>query len=105
MCLKENAIIGNANAKEDDSPLGMAVAELKKACTCAKRFDELFMNEPVIIPYDSPYFDMLSFDSKGLLVYGPLDKNKRTDDFKWWLSGECFAMLREQSDFKELYSD
>ena len=26
-CLKDNATIGNANAREDDSPLGVAVCE------------------------------------------------------------------------------
>lgn len=79
-----------------------AIEELKKAFEYAKTFDKLFMHDPTVISFNSPYFNLLSFDSADLLVYGPLEDNKRVDNFKWWLSGKCFDTLRENSDFQQL---
>ncbi len=81
---------------------GKAIAELKKAREFAKIFDDLFMQAPTVIPFNTPYFNLLSFNSSDLLVYGPLEDNKRIDRFKWWLSGKCFDVISERSDFKEL---
>ena len=78
------------------------IEELKKARTYAEIFDDLFMHAPTTVPYNSPYFDLLDFDSTDLLVYGPLEENKRIDNFKWWLSGKCFDALRENSEFQKL---
>jgi len=47
----------------------------------------------------------LSFDSADLLVYGSLEDNKRIDNFKWWLSGNCFDVIRERYDFQQLVND
>ena len=79
-----------------------AIKELEKARDYAVTFDNLFMLEPTAIPYNSPYFDLLSFDSADLLVYGPLEENKRIDTFKWWLAGKCFDVIRELSEFQQL---
>ena len=80
----------------------IAEKELKKARTYAEIFDDLFMHAPTTVPYNSPYFDLLDFDSTDLLVYGPLEENKRIDIFKWWMSGKCFDALRENSEFQKL---
>ncbi len=82
-----------------------AIEELKKARAYAQTFDDLFMNSPVSISFNSPYFNMLSFDSTDLLVYGSLEDNKRIDNLKWWLSGKCFDVIRERSDFQELFNN
>ena len=82
-----------------------AIKELKKADLYAQPFDELFMRAPSVVPYNSPYFNLLSYNSADLLVYGPLEDNKRIDNFKWWLSGKCFDSVRVLSDFQELLSD
>lgn len=82
-----------------------AVAALQEARRYAVIFDDLFMRTPVSRLYNSPYFHMLAFDSADLLVYGPLEENLRMDQFKWWLSGECFHLLRGRDDFKLLADD
>ena len=82
-----------------------AIEELKKARDYAVTFDNLFMLEPTAISYNSPYFDLLSFDSADLLVYGSLEDNKRIDNFKWWLSGKCFDVIRERYDFQQLVNN
>ena len=82
-----------------------AIQELKKARDYAVTFDNLFMIKPTVISYNSPYFDLLSFDSTDLLVYGSLEDNKRIDNFKWWLSGNCFDVIRERYDFQQLVND
>ncbi len=79
-----------------------SVEELKKAREYAQTFDELFMHTPTAIPYHSPYFDLLDYDSADMLVYGPLKENKRIDNFNWWLTAVHFDALRERSDFQEL---
>ena len=79
-----------------------AIEELKKAHDYAVTFDNLFMLKPTAVSYNSPYFDLLSFDSADLLVYGALEDNKRIDNFKWWLSGKCFDAIRELSEFQQL---
>ena len=79
-----------------------AIKELEKARNYALAFDDLFMLEPTAISYNSPYFNLLSFDSADLLVYGSLEDNKRIDNFKWWLSGKCFDAIRELSQFQQL---
>ena len=82
-----------------------AIRELKKAREYAEIFDDLFMHAPTAVPYNSPYFDLLEYDSADLLVYGPLEENKRIDNFKWWLSGRCFDAIREQDDFIKLLNE
>jgi len=82
-----------------------AIEELKKARDYAMTFDNLFMLEPTAISYNSPYFDLLSFDSADLLVYGSLEDNKRIDNFKWLLSGKCFDIIREYSEFQQLVNN
>lgn len=82
-----------------------AIEELKKARAYAEIFDDLFMRAPTAIPFNSPYFSLLDYDSADLLVYGPLEENKRIDNLKWWLSGRCFDSIREYSDFKELLNE
>lgn len=82
-----------------------AIQELKNARAYAETFDDLFMHVPTAVPYNSPYFDLLDYDSADLLVYGPLEENKRTDNFKWWLSGRCFDAIRGLDDFSELLND
>ena len=79
-----------------------AIEELKKAREYAVTFDDLFMRAPTVIPFNSPFFSALSYDSANLLVYGPLEENRRMDNFKWWLSGRCFDVIRERSDFQQL---
>ena len=80
------------------------IEELKKAREYAKTFDDLFMHTPTTVPYNSPYFDLLDYDSADMLVYGPLEENKRMDNFNWWLTAVHFDALRERSDFQELLS-
>ena len=82
-----------------------AIKELEKARDYAVTFDKLFMLTPTTIPYNSPYFNLLSFDSADLLVYGSLEDTKRIDNFKWWLSGKCFDVIRELSEFQQLAND
>lgn len=82
-----------------------AIEELEKARDYAVTFDKLFMLTPTAISYNSPYFNLLIFDSADLLVYGPLENNRRIDNFKWWLSGKCFDMIRELSEFQQLEND
>lgn len=82
-----------------------AIEELEKARDYAVTFDKLFMLTPTAISYNSPYFNLLSFDSADLLVYGPLENNRRIDNFKWWLSGKCFDIIRELSEFQQLEND
>ena len=82
-----------------------AADALKQARCCAKTFDDLFMKEPTAVPYHSPFFYLLRYDSKDLLLYGPLDENRLIDRFKWWLSGACFDVIRERKDFKELLTE
>ena len=79
-----------------------AIKELEKARDYAVTFDKLFMLKPTVISYNSPYFNLLSFDSADLLVYGSLEDNKRIDRFKWWLSGKCFDAIRELCEFQQL---
>jgi len=79
-----------------------SVEELKKAREYAEIFDDLFMHKPTAIPYNSPYFDLLDYDSADLLVYGPLEANKRMDNFNWWLSALQFDAIRERDDFQAL---
>ncbi len=80
------------------------IEELKKAREYAKTFDDLFMHTPTTVPYNSPYFDLLDYDSADMLAYGPLEENKRMDNFNWWLTAVHFDALRERSDFQELLS-
>lgn len=83
-----------------------AVEALKQARLCAKYYDNQFVNAPSELPYHSPYFDLLSFDSSNpLLVYGPLTENKLIDHFEWWLSAVHFDTLRERSDFQSLLNN
>ncbi|MBE6708749.1 MAG: helix-turn-helix transcriptional regulator [Ruminococcaceae bacterium] len=82
-----------------------AIWELKKARTYAETFDDLFMCTPTAVSYNSPYFDLLDYNSADLLVYGPLEENKRINNFKWWLSGRCFDAIKEQDDFRELMNN
>ena len=82
-----------------------AIEELEKARDYAVTFDKLFMLTPTAISYNSPYFNLLSFDSADLLVYGPLENNRRIDNFRWWLSGKCFDIIRELSEFQQLEND
>jgi len=82
-----------------------AIEELEKAREYAVMFDNIFMHTPTAVSYNSPYFNLLSFDSADLLIYGPLEENKRIDNFKWWLSGKCFDVIRERSDFQQLVID
>ena len=79
-----------------------AIEELKKAREYAVTFDNLFMRTPTAVPFNSPFFNALSYNSADLLVYGPLEENKRIDNYKWWLSGRCFDVIRECSDFQQL---
>ena len=79
-----------------------AIEELRKAREYAVKFDELFMHAPTVIPFNSPFFNALSYDSSALLVYGPLEENRRMDNFQWWLSGKCFDVIRARSDFQQL---
>ena len=88
-----------------DSSSGQDLEELEKARDYAVTFDNLFMLEPTAISYHSPYFDLLSFDSADLLVYGSLEDNKRIDNFKWLLSGKCFDIIREYSEFQQLVNN
>ena len=77
----------------------------KKALEYAVTFDNMFMLTPTAISYNSPYFNLLNYDSADLLVYGPLEENKRIDNFKWWLSGKCFDVISERNDFQLLLID
>ncbi len=79
-----------------------AIESLKTARRYAETLDDLFMRAPTAVPYNSPFFDLLRFDSADLLIYGPLEENRRTDNFSWWLSGKCFDPIRERKDFQEL---
>ena len=88
-----------------DTDSQKAIKELKKAREYAKNFDTLFMQTPTMLPFDSPYFNLLDFDSADLLIYGPLEDNLRIDDFKWWISGKCFDIIRDCSDFQELLNN
>ena len=82
-----------------------AIKELKKAREYAKTFDTLFMQAPTVLQFDSPYLNLLDFDSTDLLIYGPLEDNLRIDNFKWWISGKCFDIIRDRSDFQELLNN
>ena len=82
-----------------------AIEELKKAREYAQTFDALFMQAPTVLPFDSPYLNLLDFDSADLLIYGPLENNLRIDNFKWWISGKCFDVIRDRSDFQELLNN
>ncbi len=79
-----------------------AIEALKTARRYAETLDDLFMREPTAIPYNSPFFDLLHFDSADLLIYGPLEENRRIDNFSWWLSGKCFDPIRDREDFQKL---
>ena len=85
-----------------ESDPDMAIGFLRKALQYAETFDELFMQNPTAIPYQSPFFHLLQYDSADLLVYGSLEENKRIDNFRWWLSGKCFDVLRNHADFQNL---
>lgn len=79
-----------------------AIEALKQARAYAEAFDRTFMDIPVNVPYHSPFFDMLTFDSADLLIYGSLEENKRIGNYRWWLSGPCFDVIRDRNDFQEL---
>jgi len=82
-----------------------AAETLQQARNYAQAFDALFMREPTAVPYRSPFFHLLKYDSADLLLYGPLEENRLTDSFRWWLSGVCFDGIREREDFRALLTD
>lgn len=82
-----------------------AADALKQARSYAQAFDDLFMREPAAIPYRSPFFNLLNYDSADLLLYGSLEENRLTDRFRWWLSGACFDVIREREDFKAFLAE
>ena len=99
--LMDNSIM-KARLYQDSEP-DKAMDALRDAYCYAVEFDRLFMEKPIIRKFTSPYFNLLEFDSADLLVYGPLEENKRIDQLKWWLSGEIFAPLSDREDFKALF--